>query len=241
MLTTFFVNAILSVTRIVVTMQNKVVNGGKEMNTSENCKGYRLVEITKRTAKKEAFWEDVKAFPNAHRMKEQILSVLRSGGKVYGMKKKKEWIAVMLFNMEEKSRHDFEEVKEQDEKLGMSLEKWPKGLRKVKIFQYAGEYSIEGHEHAAEWFHKEVTEQFRSMIGFGNCYMVCMKEDVISLQEIEKEYLGLEAGGLGLGLCIGLIFGFLSGHLLLGIGLGVLYSVVFGNVFACTKKEDAVL
>ena len=211
------------------------------MNTSENCKGYRLVEITKRTVKKERFWEAMQAFPNAPMLREQMLSVLQSGGKVYGMKKKKEWISVMLFNMEERSRHSFEEVKEQDEKLGMSLEKWPKGLRKVKIYQYAGEYSIEGHEHAAEWFVKAVSEQFREMITLGSCYMVRMKEDVISLQEIEKQYLGMEAGGLGLGLCIGLIFAFLSGHLLLGIGIGFLYSVLFGNVFAYKKKEDAVL
>lgn len=211
------------------------------MNTLETYKGYHLVEITKRAVKKETFWDNMQAFPNAHVLREQVLSMLESGGKVYGMKKKKEWIAVMLFDLEEKSRHDFEEVKEQDEKLGIPLEKWPKELQKVKVYQYAGEYSIEGHEHAAECFQKMVADQFRTMISLGSCHMVYMKENMISLQEIEKESLGMEAGGLALGLCIGLMFGLLTGHLLLGIGLGVLYSVLFGNVFACAKKEDAVL
>lgn len=209
------------------------------MITFEECKGYDMIRISKREAMKDDVFESLSAIKNTEVLRGQVLTALENGGRVYGLKKKKEVVALIIFEKEEKSRHEFEELIQHDEELGITLEKLPKGLRKVVIYKLVTEYNLAGHDEAMAWFQKSVRADMQSLIAGGSCYLVHMKDETLSLQQIEEENFGFNGGGLAIGLSIGLIFGIVMDNIGLGLCFGILYSLMFGNISSGKKTAEA--
>lgn len=208
------------------------------MITFEQCKGYDIITVSKRKAMKENFLESLSAMVNPDGVKEQVLTVLNNGGRVYGLKKKKELVALTVFKKEEIDRYEFEELAKQDEELGMSFDKLPKNLKKVAILKFLAEYGVDGHDQAMEWFRKTVKMELKEFIIWGSYHVIYMNDEIISQNDVVNENSDYNGSGLAIGISIGLLFGILYDNIAMGLSLGLLFGVAFGGVFSIKKKTS---
>lgn len=216
-----------------------------------SIKGYNISKISKRKILKGLSCDALNALIDSEALEEQCLKALQTGGKVYGLYKKKELTALYILTNEKigKSQINQPEInltkdnivdfilKGSDKEASSWSDKVEKedaeNEKAVSVYRLTQKYVIPECENVMAEFEKAILLELKEQVLFGEVYGVIWNDKVLVPRRINAGWLG-SFSGLGFGIAMGISFGMIFKNVAIGISLGILWAIVFGTSFTTT-------
>lgn len=188
--------------------------------------GYNIVNISKRKIDKLKISEELEKILSAEEIKMQMSEALKSGGKVYAIKKNKKIYGCYIFKKEKREAEEFMK--------NISIEKYKN--KKIYVYELSAEYFVYEIDCFSEKIKKKILSQMKENAFLNECKAIIWNDDCY-IAEISKG--GKNYSGFAMGLSLGIVYGLLFKNIILGICFGIAFSNLFGWTLYKTSNNNS--
>lgn len=188
--------------------------------------GYDIVNISKRKIDKLKISEELEKILSAEEIKMQMSEALKSGGKVYAIKKNKKIYGCYIFKKEKREAEEFMK--------NSSIEKYKN--KKIYVYELSAEYFVYEIDCFSEKIKKKILSQMKENAFLNECKTIIWNDDCY-IAEISKG--GKNYSGFAMGLSLGIVYGLLFKNIILGICFGIAFSNLFGWTLYKTSNNNS--
>lgn len=188
--------------------------------------GYDIINISKRKIDKLKISEELEKILSAEEIKLQMSEALKSGGKVYAIKKNKKIYGCYIFKKEKREAEEFMK--------NSSIEKYKN--KKIYVYELSAEYFVYEIDCFSEKIKKKILSQMKENAFLNECKAIIWNDDCY-IAEISKG--GKNYSGFAMGLSLGIVYGLMFKNIILGICFGIAFSNLFGWTLYKTSNDNS--
>ena len=148
--------------------------------------GYDIVNISKRKIDKLKISEELEKILSAEEIKLQMSEALKSGGKVYAIKKNKKIYGCYIFKKEKREAEEFMK--------NSSIEKYKN--KKIYVYELSAEYFVYEIDCFSEKIKKKILSQMKENAFLNECKAIIWNDDcyIAEISKGGKNYSGFAMG-----------------------------------------------